>query len=69
MGGKIPRIAIGFAAEFICSDRTERVNTEVVNSVCSVRIVETPAHGWHTRPIARRKDARPGEGENQQEAL
>jgi hypothetical protein len=39
----------------ICSRSTQRANSSVMNSVCSVRIVETTAHGWHTRPIARRK--------------
>jgi hypothetical protein len=63
MGEKISRIGIAVVAEIICSERPDRVNAAVMNSVCSVRIVETAGHGWHTRPIARRKDARPGEGE------
>jgi hypothetical protein len=39
----------------ICSHGTKRLVSAVVNSVCSVRIVESAAHGWHTRSIARRR--------------
>ncbi len=42
-------------AQDICSRSTERLVGAVMNSVCSVRIVERTAHGWHTRPIARRR--------------
>ena len=39
----------------VCSVTTMRLEAGVMNSVCSVRIVESARHDWHTRPIARRR--------------
>src|SRR5690349_16573788 len=48
----------------VCSNTTQLRYRSVTTSVCSVRIVETLACGWHTRRIARRSEhARPSVGE------
>ena len=49
-----PRGGAGSPIGAVCSPTTKRRDAAVLNSVCSVRIVESAAHDWHTRPIARR---------------